>query len=439
MQHSKSFQPILITLFILITFSSFSMAVIDPTKAAEYFQEASAACHKDNGALWGKSLCVPMLIIDRDTRQCVANQPDAQGQLTEQDGVYVGQWPDNLPIANSTETWNGKIWSTLVWPLTEDKTARVALLMHESFHNIEESLGFSKKIISNPQLGKRDGRIWLRLEWAAMRKGLLETGDKQLQAFRDALAFRAYRRSLYAGSAESERKLEMHEGLAEYTGIRLSGLQLKDAIPYLVNISYALRLKDPSFENSFAYFSGPVYGFALDILGIDWRRSLRATDDLGKLLQTAIGYKIPSDIKATAETRSKDYNGVAVIYEEMEREHKQKQRLDNYRKTLVDGPVLVIPLQQMKLQFDNRNIVTLDDKGSVYPNIRISDMWGILTVTDGGALMAPTWNQITVPAPVITSGSSIQGQGWKLELAKGWSINEGARKGDYTLTFGKTN
>jgi hypothetical protein len=43
----------------------------------------------------------------------------------------------------------------------------------------------------------------------------------------------------------------------------------------------------------------------------------------------------------------------------------------------------------MRFSFDPRNIVPLDDKGTVYPYIR-KPMWGILEV-EKGALIASDW------------------------------------------------
>jgi len=44
-------------------------------------------------------------------------------------------------------------------------------------------------------------------------------------------------------------------------------------------------------------------------------------------------------------------------------------------------------LENMSISFDPRNLVPLDDVGTVYPNLRITDNWQILSV-DSGALGA---------------------------------------------------
>ena len=99
---------------------------------------------------------------------------------------------------------------------------------------------------------------------------------------------------------------------------------------------------------------------------------------------------------------------------------------------LSGAPLLVIPLEHMDMQFNPNNLQPLDDAGTVYPDIRIVDAWGILTVT-GGALMHPRFDRIDVPAPADPARRPIHGDGWTLELEQGWTIGPGARAGDYTL------
>jgi hypothetical protein len=94
--------------------------------------------------------------------------------------------------------------------------------------------------------------------------------------------------------------------------------------------------------------------------------------------------------------------------------------------------VLAIPLQKMNMQFNPGNLLPLDSLGTVYPDIRIVDVWGILTVSRGGALINPTFSKIYVSAPSNLS-APIQGDGWTLELNAGWTITSGERKGDYIV------
>jgi len=84
---------------------------IDLTKAKQYFDEARNICERDGGKLWGKSLCGPMLFVDPDTRSVVANQADAEGRLTADDGIFTGKLPAEISIANTAMTGAGVHWT----------------------------------------------------------------------------------------------------------------------------------------------------------------------------------------------------------------------------------------------------------------------------------------------------------------------------------------
>jgi len=67
-----------------------------------------------------------------------------------------------------------------------------------------------------------------------------------------------------------------------------------------------------------------------------------------------------------------------------------------------------------------------------YPDIRVVDVWGILTVSKG-ALINSTFSKVYNSAPSGLSSSPIQGDGWTLELNPGWTMTAGERKGDYVV------
>jgi len=84
------------------------------------------------------------------------------------------------------------------------------------------------------------------------------------------------------------------------------------------------------------------------------------------------------------------------------------------------------------MQMNPGTLVPLEPLGTVYPDIRTVDAWGILTVTKG-ALIKSDFSRIYVSAPSNSSISLIQGDGWTLELNAGWTITNGERKGNYVL------
>lgn len=343
---------------------------------------------------------------------------------------FAGKLPPNVLVANTAVDWAGVKWTVVMWPLPEDALRRRILLAHELWHRIQAEIGFPSSGAANHHLETRDGRVWLQLEWRALAAALTRSGEERREAISDALIFRAYRRSLFEKAAEKECAMEMHEGLAEYTGIALSGAA--DLLHFVADHNLKEAAAKPTFLRSFAYASGPAYGILLDQTGTNWRKNLKPTDDLGALLQTTVGLPRQGDLKEAAQTRAQNYHGTKLIALETERATRREKMLAAYRQKFIDGPVLAIPLQQMKMQFDPGELISLEPRGTIYPSIKIVDVWGILTVSSG-ALLESDFSRITVSAPTDSRANSAKGDGWTLELNSGWELKPGPRAGDRTI------
>jgi hypothetical protein len=272
--------------------------------------------------------------------------------------------------------------------------------------------------------------MWLQLEWRALAAALMSRGKQRHQAIADALFFRAYRRAVFPQAASEEREMEMHEGLAEYTGVRLSGSP--NLNQYVVDKDLKEAAQKQTFVRSFAYASGPAYGILLDETKTNWRKNLKKEDDLGSLLQKRLSIKLPQNIEQAAELRANNYDSDKLRALETERENNRQKLLAEYRAKLVDGAVLELPILKMRMQMNPGTLVPLEPIGTVYPDIRIVDAWGILTVTKG-ALIKSDFSKIYVSAPSSLSAPSIQGDGWTLEINAGWTVAAGARRGDYVV------
>lgn len=412
-------------------------APMDTSVASQYFREAQSACDRDGGKLWGRTICGPILFVDPVTRQVVANHSDGQGVLTKKDDVFVGRLPDRQPVANASVTWAGVKWAMIIWPfLSKDQFQRVKLIIHELYHRIQNDLGFSVRGADNSHLDSQDGRIWLQLEWRALRQALISKGEARRQAIEDALTFRGYRRSLFPKSDVSERTLEMHEGLAEYTGFKLTALNNLELTSHL-----SKQLNDsttkPTFVGSFAYSSGPAYGVLLDESGANWFKGLTPEQDLGELLQRSLKIKLRPDLKVRAEKQASRYDGAALRLAETQREVTRQKRIAEYRMRLVDGPTLLISLTDKRsVNINTSNMVPLAGAGMVYPTARVTDEWGILEVTNGALMIQNEGGRIIkvyVSIPADLNARPLKGDGWILQLEAGWTVTPGERKGDYIL------
>ena len=409
---------------------------IDLAEAREVFDQARRLSEADAGRLWGVPLYGPILLVDPETRFVVANEADKEGHLTENQGVFVGKLPEQESVANTACRWAGVTWTMLMWPLPTNRYARGRLLMHESFHRIQDDLGLPGSDPANSHLESQDGRTWLRLEWRALAEALIRRGDPRRRAISDALLFRRYRHSLFPQGAEQERALELNEGLAEYTGYRLSGW--RDAI---LADRAALRLEQDeagsSFVRSFAYASGPAWGILLDEKSVAWRSRVNRDSDLPSILADALQIVLPSNLDAEASRRALVYAGATVMAREAARAEVQRQALARHRARFVDGPVLILPLgESLRYTFNPQGAEALGELGTVYLTSRVTDEWGVLQVTGGVLLSRDQGGRVTearVPAPGTPAGRTGEGDGWTLTLTEGWRLVPAARAGDFTL------
>lgn len=405
-------------------------------KAQTYFAEARSLCQADHGQLWGTSLCGPIMFVDPKGRSIVASDADARGVLKAEGGVFVGSLPADQTMANTAVEWSGVHWTQMVWPLPEDQRQRETLIAHELFHRIQSQLALPQgKDGDNAQLDSFDGRYTLQLEWRALARALEAHSDKdRREAAADAILFRSERYRLFPDAPAQEQALELNEGLAEYTGVRLGNPSPEEQVKAALHDLSSHR-DDSTFVRSFAYATGPAYGLLLDRYTPGWHQQLKEGEGFGVLLRNALRISLPVNLQPLAEQRAVLYGGPALRVTEQERETKRKQVIALYHAEFMDGPILLLPFRHMRVQFDPRNLQPLEKAGTVYPNMRISDDWGVLDAKNG-ALMKPDWSGVIVVAPAAATGSSIKGDGWTLELKSGWKIIPGARKGDFTLASG---
>jgi hypothetical protein len=409
-------------------------APIDLNAADQTFHEAQQICMADHGKLWGVSLCGPIMFVDPQSRFLVANQPDAHGVLQQQGEVFTGLLPSAELMANTAVYWSGVYWTQMLWPLPANSAWRDTLIAHELFHRIQGQLQLPElKAGDNRQLDTLQGRYLLQLEWRALGRALTVSSASAIKtAAADAVLFRAQRYNLFPGAAASEQALEYNEGLAEFTGVKLGNVgqaaQLDAALGDL-----SVHVSDDTFVRSFPYATGPAYGLLLDRFMPDWQKRLTGGPRLDVLLQEALALTTPANLQEAVTARAQEYGGPTLFAAETVREEARQRRLAAYRTKFVDGAVLVLPLTHMRIQFDPRNLQPFEDRGTVYPNLNITDDWGTLEVQNG-ALLRPDWRVVTVSAPQENTGRLVRGDGWTLHLNPGWKLIPGARHGDFTLS-----
>ncbi|WP_410220092.1 hypothetical protein [Pedobacter sp.] len=397
-----------------------------------FFSEIKEAT-KQNTSLWNKNLYGPILLADSKTRQLFANELDTAGILKYDGNIYTGTLPNHINIANTSINWGGKRWAMIMLPLPQNKEDRINLLAHELFHSAQPSLGFALNNPENNHLDQKDGRIYLRLELEALKRAVQTTSEKELkQHLANAVAFRKYRHALYNGSSTTENALELNEGIAEFTGVMISGRNKAETTEFFIN-GISNFFANPTFVRSFAYQTIPVYGYLLYNKDKNWNKKINARTDLTDYFTKAFNINIPTYLKKTVKKIASKYNAQTIIQEETKREEKIKELIAEYKLKFIEQPHFEIRFEKMSVSFDPRNIMPIEDKGTVYPNIRVTDLWGVLTV-ENGALMSPNWDKISITNPVKIEGKKIIGDGWTLELIDAYTIEKNKTNSGYKLT-----
>ncbi len=403
---------------------------------AAFFEEARAAESKHFN-LWDRDMYGPILVVNPQTREVYANFPDAGGALTRSGDIFEGHLPEEININNTIVYWNGREWAMVMLPLPNYRKVRIGLFAHELFHVVQPSLGFRGYSPDNSHLDEKNGRILLRLELEALRKALETPSTNGMKkCLTDAMTFREYRYLLYPQAKFTENLLELNEGLAEYTGLIVSDMTREEAV-YFFERSINAFVRYPTFVRSFAYETIPVYGYLLRQTDRCWNKDIAPNTNLSDYFIHAFGLNIPSHLPSAERAIEDRYDGMLIHAEETNRESIRIQQIATYRKEFINQSHVEIKFEKMHLTFDPRDVIPLDDKGNVYPTIRVIDEWGILDVQNG-ALMSPRWDKIIVSAPTNIDGPDASGNGWTLKLNSGYRLVEDYATGNYILTRQKS-
>lgn len=420
----KKSMKVIVGLLLLLSVTSRGTAQsVDATAslAARYFGEAEAAARQN--VIWKKPLYGPILLVNPQTRTTYANMPDSAGAFTLlEEGVYKGQLPQEVMVANTSVSWQGRLWAVMLWPLPADRDERLNLMLHECFHCIQATLGLPAASPTADHLATINGRIYFLLELQALKAALAKPVNQRSAHLAHALLFRKKRQQLFAATFGNERILEMNEGLAEYTGMLL-GRTPAGMLPHLYRVidSAAAQL---SLIRSMAYITGAVYGYLLYEKAPGWTQHVDAGASFPALISKYYKVPLPAKTSIPALNRlAKQYYGDSIIRVEKKKETDRLRQVAVYTRLFTHQPVLNIHLVKMNIVFNPGNLFDLGELGTVYPTAEIKDVWGKLLVTSGGVLMK-NWKVITLPVndSLYVKDNIVQGNGWKIVLNENWRL-----------------
>jgi len=393
-----------------------------PEKAKWYFSEIESACNRDNGKMWGKNLYGPVMFIDRPTRKIIANMPDSEGILKIKDGIYTGIYPREMIIDNSSKLFGGTLYATAALTMNEDTSRNTGMAIQGLYlsHLIRSGNGIPR--YNTRLIDDKNARLWLKLEWHALRKAMTSTGDLQKQTLRDALIFRGARRELFPKEKKDENIFESVMGLSSLTYTIFTTKSEDEARQRLLNsldVFYGFQ----SYSRTYGYIHGALYGFLAYEKGFDFTSALPDTTDLAKLVKDLYDIQLPEICRDVAGSLALGYDLENIYKEEDIRLSEIRDRLHRRISVFTEKPVVYVELESPYFDFEPEEVRSLDTLGTIYNSIRVLDNWGKLTVEKGGCLVSSNLKSIRVTAKNLTeSKNHISGDGWHLILNSDWQI-----------------
>jgi hypothetical protein len=400
-----------IVLFIqLLTCNVYGQAYYCEKTIEESLQETAEVLNlPESKALWKISLNASVILVDPSNNKMffTAIENGKVQAFTEE------SWDNKVQIANSTTEYNGKKYVTVILDALKEQTCeeRISLLAHEIFHLYQDSLGIKSGVSLNYHMDKIEGRALLRIEMKMLQQAL--EGD--MQCLYDALYIRAYRQSMYPDN--NEELFELIEGLAEYTGAKLSGVDIREYVKKRLNYDIS-----SGYTNAFGYVTGAAYAVLLDEIYPEWRYDKDLTKGMIYLLEkTDKCYAITPDslsLKKLLNTQHYDL----IVAEEVE----ELQLFGDI--TLFEGmfkPESSKLCIKMNLGVSfaynpNDRVITLSD-GVLLRNMTLAGEWGQIKI-EKGLVRLKNWSAFYLQPPTEITGNQVEGDGYKMHINQGWKV-----------------
>jgi hypothetical protein len=413
---------LLMLLFLISCKGEKTSTYLTPERAIQYFKSIKEICDRDNGALWGNNLYGPLLFVDRNSRRIITNMPDKQGLLKGKDGVYTGIIPKESLISNTPVNFGETLFAMTPLPPEEDEFKIKTAAIHSLFHRYQRTSGTSSYGYNTNNMDEKEARLWIKLEWKALRKALTSEGEEQKLAIRDALIFRGTNREFYRKYAKDENLFENYEGLATFTYTLLctkSQEEYKARIFENLDRVYSMQ----SYSRSYGFIHGALYATLLKDKGFDFSKIKTNDTDLGNAVKELYNIELPSVCRDVAGSLALSYNISEINQEEDQRLADLKESIHKQVSIFTEKPVVFIELESPYFDFEPEDIHSLDTLGTLYNSIRVSDNWGKLTVNKGGCLVSNNFKFLRVTAKGFKADQKhISGEDWVMLLNNDYEL-----------------
>ncbi len=393
-------------------------------KAGASFKNVEEICNRDGGNLWGQNLYGPLMYVDRQSRKIFANQQDKEGLLKLRDGIYTGLFPKESIISTSAVNFGGTSFGMAPLPDEEDDYRITTRAVHSLFHKYQQTIGIDPEYFNAINMDEKEARIWIKLEWKALRKAINSTGEEQKLAIRDALIFRGTNRETFPGYTSMENRFETYEGLATFTYLLLttkSPEEYKSKLFENLDRIYSYQ----SYSRSYGSIHGALYATLLYFKGFDFKTITTDTIDLGDKVREICQIELPVVCRDVAGSISINYNLAEIYNEEEKRLQEIKEGLHKQVSIFTEKPVVLLELESPSFDFEPEDVHFLDTLGTLYQSMRVSDNWGKLSVDKTGCLVSNNYKYLRITAKGLKiEKNHIYGEGWQIIMNDGWEILE---------------
>ena len=147
-------------------------------------------------------------------------------------------------------------------PAEEDDYRIKTRAIHSLFHIFSGVKRNCSSTFNAPNMDEKEARLWIKLEWKALRKALTSDAEDRQLAIRDALIFRGSNRELYRNMQTIENRFETYEGLATFTYTLLctnSPQEFKTRLFENLDRVYSMQ----SYSRSYGSIHGALYATLL--------------------------------------------------------------------------------------------------------------------------------------------------------------------------------
>jgi len=415
------------------------------TKIRNELLKAKKLLEADNGKLWGVSLWNDrFLVLDNDNTVYTLNNllPNSNNDSLL---YYKPIKEQTLQQTNTNQTFEGEKWATVQDSYVTAKDSSQTII-HELFHlHHLGQMSLSGNIVE--YLDDYKARIFLRSEFEALRNCLksiqINKESNAKQFLNDAIYFRTEREKMFKKYNKNALELETLEGLATYTGYKLSAFT--NLYPIAIKELNG-REQTYGLNRSFAYATGLAYGIIFDYFKIQWRTDLKHIYSFTGIYNNQIKTihfkkKEIKDIK----TRNQFYQ---INQEELNRKNTTDSIHSFYQNIFKKQPVLIINMDTsnktpLTMSYDMNSTFTFGKDGIIYssisgtsPNASLFGSFkttGETTIGKSGILISSKFDKLTFTKPLKVEGNTIFGDYYTIELNKGWKVIQIDKKGNMEI------